>query len=264
MPAFSRTVCRSAPRAPSVAVRVPSAQPSIVRRLFGLLTAATIALTSAGAARSEQTPVGTALVLLADVSASIDAGEYNLQRKGIEAAFRDPSVIRAIWNQPYGAMAVTLVEWSSSQAVIVPWTIIRDEASALAFADAVARGQRSSLGATHIGDAIEYALSVLDTCPCRPARRVIDVSGDGVNNGGRRSADEARDMAVTLGVTVNGLPIRDPAEGDVRTHYERHVIGGLGSFVAEANGFDDFARALRHKLVLEIAEVGPSFAAFYP
>ncbi|HEX6977971.1 MAG TPA: DUF1194 domain-containing protein [Alphaproteobacteria bacterium] len=264
MPAFSRIVFRSAFRAQSGVARAPRAHPSIAQLVFGLLATAVIALTSAGTARSEQTPVGTALVLLADVSASIDAGEYDLQRKGIEAAFRDPAVIKAIWNQPFGAMAVTLVEWSSSQAVIIPWTIIHDETSALAFADAVSRAQRSSLGATHIGDAVEYAMSVLDACPCQPARRVIDVSGDGITNGGRRTADEARDMAVALGVTVNGLPIRDPAEGDVRTHYEEHVIGGLGSFVAEANGFDDFARALRHKLVLEIADAGPSFAAVHP
>jgi hypothetical protein len=229
--------------------RIPNR--SLLRRL---LIAAAFALATMGGARASDAPVSTALVLLADVSGSIDASEYDLQRAGIAHAFRDPNVIKAISNQPNGALAVILVEWSTTQSVVVPWTIVRDEATARAFADAVARAPRSSEGATHIGDAIMYALTAFDRCPCSPGRRVIDISGDGKSNGGRMPVDQARDAALDLGVTINGLVILDRLEQNLVEHYREFVVGGAGSFVTEANGFSDFARALRHKLVLEIAD----------
>lgn len=233
----------------------PEPQRAAGRGLFRrLLIAVALALAAAAGAHAAETPVSTALVLLADVSGSIDAGEHNLQRTGIAHAFRDPSVIKAISNQPHGAMAVTLVEWSTTQAVVVPWTIVHDEATASAFADSAERAPRSSEGATHIGDAIMYALTVLETCPCHPGRRVIDISGDGKSNGGHMPIDRARDAALGLGVTINGLAILDRLEQNLVEHYREYVIGGTGSFVTEANGFADFARALRQKLVLEIAD----------
>jgi hypothetical protein len=219
-----------------------------------LLVAAVLAFVAVAGAHAAERPVSTALVLLVDVSGSIDADEHNLQRSGIAHAFRDPSVIKAISNQPYGAMAVTLVEWSTTQSVVVPWTVVHDQTSAGAFADAVIRAPRSSEGATHIGDAIMYALTVFETCPCHPGRRVIDISGDGKSNGGRMPVDQARDAALELGVTINGLTILDRTEQNLVEHYREYVIGGAGSFVTAANGFADFARALRHKLVLEIAD----------
>lgn len=205
-------------------------------------------------ARAEDNAVGTALVLLVDVSGSVDEKEYALQRDGIVSAFRDPAVVKAIWNQPYGTMAVTAVEWSDSQRVVVPWMFVNDAASAERFARAVAATKRTSAGGTHIGDAIVFGLSLRDSCGCAAARYVFDVSGDGRSNGGRVSVDEARELAIAAGVTINGLAIVDDTEPDVADHYREHVAGGTGSFVIEANGFEDFARAMRQKLVLEVAD----------
>jgi hypothetical protein len=83
------------------------------------------------------------------------------------------------------------------------------------------------------------------------ARRVIDVSGDGVNNRGRL-ADEARDDAVRAGVSINGLPILalDP---DLEQYYKDNVIGGPGAFVIAAENYETFADAVLKKLVTEIA-----------
>lgn len=231
---------------------------SSIRIARRLVIAAALALVTwnvpTGAVRADQPAVGTALVLLVDVSGSIDDDEYALQRQGIAQAFRDPAVVRAIWNQPYGAMAITIIEWSSTQVIVLPWVIVNDAGSAEAFASTASTIKRSSSGGTYIGDALVFALAAFDSCPCTPSRRVIDISGDGASNGGRIGVEHARDTAVEAGVTINGLPIRDPTEANVVDHYREHVIGGMGSFVAEANGFADFARALRHKLVLEIAD----------
>ncbi len=87
-------------------------------------------------------------MLLVDVSGSIDDGEYILQRDGIAQAFRDPAVARAIRSQSYGAIAVTVIEWSSSETIVVPWTIVRDERDTARLANMVASVKRSSTGAT--------------------------------------------------------------------------------------------------------------------
>src|ERR1700736_6051581 len=68
------------------------------------------------------------IVLAADVSRSIDDGEFDLQRKGYAAALTDPRVLTAIHGRAEGAVGVCYVEWSGEeeQLVVVDWTEIRD------------------------------------------------------------------------------------------------------------------------------------------
>ena len=220
-----------------------------MKRLFAAVIAI---LCATGVARAE--PVGTALVLLIDVSGSIDNTEYDLQKDGIAGAFRDPAVVKAIWNQPYGRMAVAVVEWSDTATVVLPWTMIEDEGSSVRFAGMVDHIERTSRGSTALGTAIAFAVELFDACGCEAARRVIDVSGDGVNNSGAVTSSMGRDIAVQRGIIVYGLPITgDGSDVGLYQHYDSEVKGGQGAFVVEANGFEDFARALRQKLVLEIA-----------
>lgn len=220
-----------------------------------LLAAVIVMLCTVGMARAESPPVGTALILLIDVSGSIDNTEYDLQREGIAGAFRDPAVVKAIWNQPYGRMVVAVVEWSDTASVVLPWTLIEDEESSRRFASLVDRIERTSRGSTALGSAIAFAVDLFDTCGCEAARRVIDVSGDGVNNSGALTAAAGRDIAVERGIVVNGLPITgDGSDVGLYEHYDSEVKGGQGAFIVEASGFEDFARAMRQKLVLEIAD----------
>ena len=95
-------------------------------------------------------------------------------------------------------------------------------------------------------------------------RRVIDVSGDGPNNWGR-FVDNVRDETIKKRITINGLPIMNPADAfnsryylaDLDLYYRGCVIGGPGAFYIVANSFKDYARAVRRKLVLEIAGAVP-------
>jgi hypothetical protein len=223
-------------------------------RMRCLLAAVIVMLCTMGAARAEQTPVGTALILLVDVSGSIDNTEYDMQKDGIAAAFRDPAVVRAIWNQPYGRMAVAVVEWSDSVNVVIPWTLVEDEEGAMNLAGMLDDVVRTSRGSTGTGTAIAYAIDLFESCGCEAARRVIDVSGDGLNNSGGITAASARDRAVERGIIVNGLPINgDGSDVGLYEHYDAEVKGGTGAFIIEARGFEDFPRAIRQKLVLEIA-----------
>jgi len=222
------------------------------------LAAIVAVLCTMGVARAQPAQVGTALVLLIDVSGSIDNTEYELQKDGVATAFRDPAVVKAIWNQPFGRMAVAVVEWSDNATVVIPWTIIEDDAGSARFASLVAGIDRTSRGSTALGSAIAFAIDLFDSCGCEAARRVIDVSGDGVNNSGALSSAAGRDLAVERGVVVNGLPITgDGSDVGLYEHYDSEVKGGQGAFIVEAKGFDDFARAIRQKLVLEIAYALP-------
>lgn len=219
-----------------------------------LLAAIAFMLCTAGAGRAEPAQVGTALVLLVDVSGSIDNTEYDLQKNGIARAFRDPAVVKAIWNQPFGRMAIAVVEWSDTAIVVLPWTMIEDEGTSQVVATMIDSVVRTSRGSTALGTALAFAVELFGSCGCEAARRVIDVSGDGLNNSGALDASTGRDLALARGIVVNGLPITgDGSDLGLYEHYDAEVKGGQGSFVIAANGFEDFARAIRQKLVLEIA-----------
>jgi hypothetical protein len=226
--------------------------PAVLRSCLWI--AAAIAAT-VGPARADD--VDLALVLAVDVSSSVDGDRYELQRRGYAEAFRDPAVISAVRNGAHGAIAVTLIEWAGpgDQRSVIDWTVVRDEVSARRFGSALAEAPRVLTGTTAVGEAINAAVAALAACGCRADRRVVDVSGDGANNSGRR-AEIARDAAVAAGITINGLPILGNEPG-VDDYYRANVVGGAGSFLIVANGFESFAGAILDKLLREIAALEP-------
>jgi hypothetical protein len=201
-----------------------------------------------------QSAVDLDLVLAVDASFSVNQARFELQRNGYAAAFRDRRVIEAIAAGAHGAIAVTMVQWTGPElhAVVVPWTLVHDRASALALAGKIAAVERRLFrGGTSLSGAIDYSMTLLAASPYRGDRRVIDISGDGSNNRGR-PASEARDEAVKQGVVINGLPIL-AVESGLDTWYQDNVVGGPGSFLVVAQTFDDFADAIVTKLLNEIA-----------
>jgi hypothetical protein len=208
-------------------------------------------------ARAED--VDLALVLAVDSSGSVDSEEFALQRKGYAGALTHPDVLAAIRRGPIGAIAVTVVEWSGPMIrnVVVDWTRISDENSAVEVAAKLLSLPRTIFGGgTAVGAAIDLGMEMLGRNPFTSLRRTIDVSGDGVNNRGR-PAELARDEAVAQRVTINGLAIVEFGN-DIEAYYRNSVIGGPGAFVIRADGFADFARAVRRKLILEIALAEPT------
>ena len=229
--------------------------------LFVLLTAVLLAISGLPPALAAE--VDLQLVLAVDVSRSIDDQEFALQREGYAQAFTHPSVIQAIQANVHRKIAVTFVEWAGSdfQRVIVPWTVVSDPESGALFAEAINREPRAFWGWTSISGAIDYSMKLFPASGHSSQRRVIDVSGDGVNNSGRASSD-ARDEAVAAGVTINGLVIMNdrPTPGffqipqpPLDEFYRSNVIGGPGAFVISIDDFSSFAYAIVNKLIKEIA-----------
>jgi len=197
-----------------------------------------------------------ALVLALDVSSSVDAGEDALQRGGLARALLDSDVQDAFFVSP-DPVALMIYEWSGryNQAKLMDWTMIEDRDD-LAFAsDKVSRSPRSHNDfPTALGYALGYAATEFQSGPdC--LFRTIDMSGDGINNDGFGPA-EAYAAFPLDDVTVNGLVIHDPeltAEVDLISFYETEVIKGPGAFVEVAQGFEDYARAIRRKLIRELS-----------
>jgi hypothetical protein len=197
-------------------------------------------------------PVDTALVIAIDVSLSVDAGRYALQRDGTAAAIEDPDFARAVAGGPNGAVAVTVMEFSDPdrQIAVVPWTRVASAADAKALAARLRRVHRSSDGLTGIAGALLAADEWFTELPWPATRRVVDVSGDGIGNIGP-PVDEVRDKLVADGITINGLPILTE-EPWLETYYTLYVIGGPGAFVVVAQNLESFADAMRRKLIAEV------------
>jgi hypothetical protein len=54
------------------------------------------------------------------------------------------------------------------------------------------------------------------------------------------------------GITINGLPILS-VEPFLDRYYFESVIGGPGAFMVPCQNFENFADAIRKKLIMEIA-----------
>jgi len=209
--------------------------------------------------------VDVALVLVTDVSRSVDDGEFKLEKDGYLSAFTNPKVIQAIQGGPLGKIAVAYVEFASSFEVrtVLDWMVIKDRASAEAFTQQLTAAPRSFWGRTSISAGIDEAAQLLAENGLNATRRVIDVCGDGTNNAGRE-AGNARDDAIKAGITINGLAIINDhpvswtfahvqPPGGLANYYRENVTGGPGSFVLEVHDFASFGEAMTRKLVEEIA-----------
>jgi hypothetical protein len=224
-----------------------------------------LALPLCGSAALAATSVDVALVLVTDVSRSIDDSEFQLEKEGYAAAFTNPQVIAAIKSGATGAIAVAYVEFAGAYEVhtVLEWTLIRDAASAASFAAKLKAAPRSFWGRTAISSGIDHAIQMLAESGYDAGRRVIDVCGDGTNNAGREIT-EARDDALKTGVVINGLAIINDhpvswiyahvqPPGGLAKYYRDNVTGGPGSFVQEIHDFHTFGEAMTRKLIAEIA-----------
>jgi Protein of unknown function (DUF1194) len=232
------------------------------KTLWLLPVLATGLLTLAPAWHRASPEVDLALVLIVDVSTSMDPDEQDLQRQGYVEAFRSSVVHQAIRKGMLGRMAVSYVEWAGAQrdryqSVVVPWIVLENPTDSIAFADRLARAPIHRAAGTSISEAIDFSVSHLSSGHFLAARQVIDISGDGSNNQGRLVTD-ARDEAIAHGVTINGLPImlKEPDRRENATmdaYYRDCVIGGASSFMIPVRERKQFLAETRTKIVREIA-----------
>lgn len=231
--------------------------------------------------------VDTVLIVSVDVSNSVDDQRYRLQMDGIANALADPGVISAILSGPHASILFSMIEWADKPVVAVPWTRIASKQDALALSLRVRKTPRHEGEFTCMARMMRFVSDKIQpTIPVKATRVVMDVSGDGIDNcNGEETTDQVRDELVASGMIINGLPIHEgnpdepvgsgafrapgepmaqlpaPVNGEPMTlepWYRKHVIGGPGSFVLPAYGYDDFGRAIRQKFVVEVSAKQPA------
>jgi hypothetical protein len=228
-------------------------------RVLLLLAVAWAAIVIPPMSARAQTEVDLALVIAVDISYSMDTDEQELQREGFAEAFRSPLVHDAIRHGMLGRIGVTYMEWAGSeeQKVIIPWTVLDNSESLMAFAARIASTPLRRAQRTSVSGAIDAAAKLFETSGVAASRKVIDISGDGVNNQGR-PAPQARDEAIAKGITINGLPIMLKKPGslddpDLDIYFRDCVIGGQGAFMVPARETEQFQQAIKTKIILEVS-----------
>ena len=242
-----------------------------MRSLAAILLAAALS----APAHADGVEVDLELILMVDVSRSMTPRELEIQRRGYASALQSDEVFAAMQSGLLQRVAMAYVEWAGwgAQRVVVDWRLLETRADLDAFAATLTAEFDPTLRRTSISGALLYAADALDDNAFQGLRRVIDVSGDGPNNQGR-SVLRARDAVLARGITINGLPLMTQ-EGmgsqwnldDLDLYYRDCVIGGPGAFVIPVHDWDDFAGAVKRKLVLEMAfhpSAGPIPAQFAP
>ena len=216
--------------------------------------------------RAQSEEVDLELVLAMDASGSVSEKEYLLQLRGTAAAFRDLEIIEAIQAGPTGRIAIALMLWSDAAfpKQKSQWFVLSDQKSIsqfAAFVEGFQVGENNSVslgsgGGTGIGSGVQEALKMIAGNGHTGLRKVIDVSGDGIETEFDFSKGimirDAKILAGLQNVTINGLPILGGDSPNLDTYYQSEVISGPGAFIVVADGFDDFGRAIRQKLLREI------------
>jgi hypothetical protein len=180
--------------------------------------------------------------------------------------------MKAILGGSHGRIAVAYYEWSDAwvQRLLIDWTLLDSEAAIMSFTTRLANAPISIARRTSISGAIRYAIPLFGRSPFEAERKVLDISGDGSNNDGGLVTD-MRYEALKERIVINGLPIMNdrpnpfgfPSESDLDRYYLHCVTGGPRSFVEVAQNFEDFPRAVRKKLLQEVADIGPAFGPLF-
>mgnify|MGYP001466633318 CR=1 FL=1 len=217
------------------------------------------ASTHLAAAADEE--VDVELVLAVDVSGSMDYEEARVQRAGYVEALQHPDFINAVRDGLTGRIAISYFEWAGTihDSSYIPWQIISGADEAADFAAKLEARPIATRRGTSISSAIAYGTNLFEENGFSGLRRVIDISGDGPNNFGA-PVTPARDAATALGIVINGLAIMirpSAAYGSLSEYYADCVIGGPGAFVLPVQEPEDFAIAIRRKLILEVSGTEP-------
>jgi hypothetical protein len=220
-------------------------------RALPLLAALALPGAAAGACRQ-------ALALGLDVSGSVDAAEYVLQLHGLAEALTSPEVAQALLSSPAVPVWLSVYEWSGRdyQRLILDWTAI-DGAAALDGVAARLRGwtRAPAPQTTALGQALLYGAALIGRGPaCGQA--TLDISGDGKSNEGPRPR-AVRETAGFRALVVNALVVAPGAPGqsgvgELTAYFRAEVLHGPGAFIVTAAGFQDYARAMKIKLLKEL------------
>ena len=204
-----------------------------------------------------------ALALALDVSGSVDVNEYRLQMSGVATALGEADVEAAMFALPEAPVALAVYEWSSSryQRIVQDWVLITDRTVLGQVRERLFNWERERAPeATGLGAAIEFGGRLLSRSP-QCWTETLDVSGDGKNNDWPNML-QVKTQGTVAGLRINGLAIAEERMGnstyatveasELSAYFRARVIQGPDAFVEVALGFEDYADAMRRKLLKEL------------
>jgi Protein of unknown function (DUF1194) len=186
-----------------------------------------------------------ALVLLMDISASVSADNWILQRNQTAAAVESSEVIDAISQQ--GAIAISTMLFGSRTHMAMPWRMLRNAGDAHAAANEIRSINRIADISTEIGRAVNDASQNLDSVPCEPDQKIIDLSTDGQSY--PPEMESARDAAQLAGIRINVIVVG--SEDDAQAL--RDSVVTHDGFLLHADSWSQYPALFRRKIVLELA-----------
>ena len=202
-----------------------------------------------------------ALAIGMDVSGSVDAEEYWLQREGLARALEREDVRAGFLAFRQNPVRLSIFEWAgpAGQRLLLDWTTIEGAEDFERISALLHNADRQALDrSTAIGSAMLYGAALLsEHLNCW--RRTLDLSGDGPSDTGPNPwTITPEDLGQ---ITINGLAIRPGGRANttkdlrnVRTlldYYQTFVMTGGDAFVEAAEDFDDFSNAMTRKLLRE-------------
>lgn len=179
--------------------------------------------------------VGTRLVCLFDVSASIDATEYEVQLESMAAAIGSQDFQDAIFFKGGPeSVAICVVDFGDTAGLRIGWVDIRkgDEAKLKLLANEIRHLTRRESGNTNHGSAMEVALACLENCPWKAKRSIVDLITDGKHNSGPEPQPFIKKLTAE-GATVNALITLDN-EADIEEWMRKNILTPPG--VRKADG----------------------------
>lgn len=232
-----------------------------MNRLVVGAVSALMLLTSHAKGADDATTVDVEIVLAVDVSSSVSVEELAIQRAGYIQALRHPALLQAVAGGSQSQIALSYVEWSGRvfDDSVVPWRIIRDNGDIAHFAASIASLPLRSSHGTSISRALDFSNALIESNGIQGARNVIDISGDGPNTLGP-PVTEARDRAISNGITVNGLPILiNPSNlvDELDSYFNDCVVGGRSAFLLDVHSPVELSTTIRRKLIQEISGTMP-------
>src|SRR5262249_33720474 len=117
---------------------------------------------------SAQTMVDLQLALMVDASGSVNQYRFLLQKRGYVEALRNPKILAAILGGRSQSIAISMVQWTGPflHAQVLPWTLLKDEASVKSAANIIEQTPRALYGGgTSISGAIDYAMGMFAQSP---------------------------------------------------------------------------------------------------
>lgn len=211
-------------------------------------------------------PIDLELVIGFDTSGSVDETDFALRRQGIEAAFRDETVIESITGGEFGGIAVTLWDFATDVNTAVDWFHITDAESSNAFADAVSEAERGDEGLMDgQSNALLQAAGAIGSSGFEASRSVFDFVSEGVQSRKgcysissycQSTIDAGEAFLAAGGSAVNAIWLDDRHFFGVDStdvinaleYGETSVLAGEDAFQVFARNNDDFIEAFRQHL----------------